>query len=191
MDLELKGWLKEKAGLSGTKLSLAINACFEGAVDSVNDLLELYEIDKLREVFPQGMIRAKVDIALERDKDTIKAQDTTTNEKESPKVSIVSSSSAAIPQTEQQMQPQGSANKHTDQAVLQLPPNKLYHFFASHKVRSSFRVVCLCLGGFVCVILLLIQKMHSVHGSISEAIARAAKDWLEIARGLRGFLDVR
>jgi hypothetical protein len=41
------------------------------------------------------------------------------------------------------------------------------------------------------VILLLIQKMHSVHGSISEAIARAAKDWLEIARGLRGFFDVR
>ncbi len=40
------------------------------------------------------------------------------------------------------------------------------------------------------VILLLIQKIHSVHGSISEAIARGAKDWLEDVRGLRGFFDV-
>lgn len=49
MDL-LEKWLKEKAVLSGTKLTLAINACKEGAVESVNDLLELYETDGLKEL---------------------------------------------------------------------------------------------------------------------------------------------
>ena len=33
--------------------------------------------------------------------------------------------------------------------------------------------------------------MHSVHGSISEGLARATKDWLEDVRGLHGFFDVR
>jgi hypothetical protein len=43
----------------------------------------------------------------------------------------------------------------------------------------------------VIILLIAIQKIHSIHGSISEGLARAAKDWLEIARGLRGFFDVR
>ena len=142
MDLSLEPWLKERAGLSGTKLTLAINACKEGAVDSVEDLLELYEMDESMDkdnfvlTFPQGMIRSKLQAALDKDKDNIKAQGSITNEKESPKVPTVSSSSAAIPQTGQQTQPTNSA-KHT---ALQLPPDKLYHFFASHKVRRLFEL---------------------------------------------------
>ena len=137
MDLiSLETWLKEKAGLNGAKLTLAVNACKEELVDSVQDLLELHDVEGLREVFSQGMIRAKVESALEQDKDNIRAQDdSATNEKESPKVS---SSSAAIRQTEQQTQPQSSTTKNADHTAL--PPNKLYHFFASHKVRSVFDV---------------------------------------------------
>ena len=85
-------------------------------------------------------------------------------------------------------QPQSSATKNTNQTTaLQLPPDKLYHFFASHKVRR----LCI-LARFVIILLICsIQKIHSIHGSISEAIARAAKDWLEDVRGLCGFFDVR
>jgi hypothetical protein len=155
MDLEtsLEIWLKDKAGLGEPRLTLAINACNEGAVYSVKDLLELYEMDKdnFEKAFPQAMIRSKLQAALEKDKNNIKAQDSAPNKKESPTIPTVSSSSATIPQTEQQKQRQDSATKNTDPA-LQLPPDKLYHFFASHKVRRSFK---LCVfGSFVFYLLL-------------------------------------
>jgi hypothetical protein len=38
------------------------------------------------------------------------------------------------------MQAQSSATKKKDQTALQLPSDKLYHFFASHKVRSIFEL---------------------------------------------------
>jgi hypothetical protein len=180
LGLSLETWLITRAELSGAKLTAAVNACKAGMIDSVNDLLELSKTsEQFKEAFSQAMIRSKVLSALERDKDNIKAQ----NEKEPPKVF----SSSAIPPTKHQMQ-KSSATKHSE-AALQLPPGKLYHFFASHKVRSVFE---LCFGSIVCDSLLIccVQKMHSVHGSISEAIARAAKDWLELARGLCGFFDV-
>jgi hypothetical protein len=76
--------------------------------------------------------------------------------------------------------------QNAEHTTLSLPPGNLYHFFASHKVScfvGSLMFLILCLSA--------IQKTHSVHGSISEAIARAAKDWLEDVRGLCGFFDVR
>ena len=103
---------------------------------SVEDLVELHEIGRLKELFP-FFIFTKVETVLDKDKDNIKAQDSTTNEKESPKLSTVS-------QTEQKTQPQSSATKNIDQMIaLQLPPGKLYHFFASHKVRSVFELCVL------------------------------------------------
>jgi hypothetical protein len=141
MDLDLQTWLTEQAGLSGSKLKLAVDACNEGAVDSIEDLLELYEndLETFKEVFSQGMIRSKVKIALDRDKDNIKAQDNyISHEKVSLKAPTqtkapiskvpVSSLSAAISQS------QSSTTKGIDQPAFQLPPGKLYHFFASHKV---------------------------------------------------------
>jgi hypothetical protein len=154
--MDLKTWLKEQAELSGSKLTAAINACEGGLVDSVKDLLQLYEKNDLGLVFPQAMIQSNVKAVLERDKDNIKAQDSTTNEKKSPKVPKVPtvSSSSAIPQAEKQTQPQSSATKNIDQMIaLQLPPGKLYHFFASHKVRSVFE---LCVLFRLYVIILLI-----------------------------------
>ena len=134
MDL-LKTWLNEKAGLSGPRLTAAIKACQIGMVYSVEDLLEVSEMNGLKELFPMTMIYLKVKTVLEQEKDNSEAQDTTTKKIESP---TVSNSSAAIRQTEQQAQPQSSATKNTDQAALHLPPGKLYYFFASHKVRSVF-----------------------------------------------------
>jgi hypothetical protein len=47
--------------------------------------------------------------------------------------------------------------------------------------------MCVLLFDYVAAI----QKIHSVHGSNTEAIARAGKDWLEAVHGLLGFFDVR
>jgi hypothetical protein len=73
---------------------------------------------------------------------------------------------------------------------LSLPPDKIYHFFASHKVGSFLECLARCVG-LVCDSFASIQKIHSMHGSLSEAIARGAKDWLEAVHGLCGFFDVR
>ena len=59
MDL-LKTWLNEKAGLSGPRLTAAIKACQVGMVYSVEDLLEVYEVNGLKELFPMTMIYLKV-----------------------------------------------------------------------------------------------------------------------------------
>ena len=129
MDL-LETWLTEKAKLSGPRLTLAINACNEGAVYSVQDLLQLHEMGNLGLVFSQGMICSLLQSALERDKDNINARDPT------PKVQTVLGSSAAIPQG--QTQSQGNTIGNTEPTKLDpLPPHKSFGAFISHKKVTS------------------------------------------------------
>jgi hypothetical protein len=154
MDL-LKTWLEKKAGLSGPRLTAAIKACQIGMVYSVEDLLEVYDMNGLKELFPMTMIYLKVKTVLEQEKHNSEAQDTTTNAKESP---TVSNSSAAIRQADQQTQPQSTATKNTDQASLRLPPGKLYYFFASHKVRSAFDLCVLAYLYVICLLYLLFRN---------------------------------
>ena len=133
MDL-LETWLEEVAELSGPRLAAAIHACTLGMVYTVKDLLKLSEMpEQFKETLPQGLLRGMILTALEREKDNIKEQ--------TEKVPTVSCS---LPQTEQQTQSQRSATKNTDHTALQLPPDKLYHFFASHKVRSIFELRVFC-----------------------------------------------
>jgi hypothetical protein len=62
---------------------LAINACKEGAVGSVNDLAVLSEMkEEFRLAFSQAMIRAMVLSALERDKDNIQAATSNLSERD-------------------------------------------------------------------------------------------------------------
>jgi hypothetical protein len=141
--MDLETFLSENAGLSGPKLSAAKEACHVGMVTSPMDLLDLLESEQdFEKAFPQAMIRKKLRSALEKHADAIKTSDENNKTTAPTSTTSIAGSPAAIPkspqQTEQQMQPQSSAAKTTDQTAPQLPPDKLYHFFASHKVRSDF-----------------------------------------------------
>ena len=138
--MDLDTFLSENAGLSGPRLSAAKEACHEGMIFSTGDLLDLLESEQdFEKVFPQGMIRKKLRSALEKHADAIKTSDENNKVTALTATKSIAGSSAAISKSpQQQMQPQISAAKNIEQSTLQLPPDKLYHFFASHKVRSVF-----------------------------------------------------
>ena len=143
MSDELTSWLETEAKLSGAKLSKVLQLFEDNYCESLADLKEQFVNGDLAETIPQTVIRKKIEYALGQQLETApKAR------KAVPKADrlTISSSSAAIRQTEQQTQPQSSTTKNADQTAL--PPNKLYHFFASHKVRSVFE---LCVFWLVCM----------------------------------------
>lgn len=64
---ELHKWLKEKTGLTGKKLQVAISQCETGMVESVMELQGLVKLGKLEKVFPQGLICAHIEAALAKE----------------------------------------------------------------------------------------------------------------------------
>ena len=62
--MELQKWLELEAKLTGNKLRLAIDLCSSNLVESVADLREQFEIGNLDTLFPQLVLRSKVQEAL-------------------------------------------------------------------------------------------------------------------------------
>ena len=129
----LSSWLKDVACLEGKKLEVCLKACEDEMCETLADLRECHEQPGgLKVNFPSlpQMIANKVRNALDANPAGVKEQATEEN--------VSKIQTAKLPLSNEQTQRESSATKNTDHAALQLPPDKLYHFFASHKVRSVF-----------------------------------------------------
>ena len=132
----LSSWLKDVACLEGKKLEVCLKACEDEMCETLADLRECHEQPGgLKVNFPSlpQMIANKVRNALD-------ANPAGANEKKATEENVSKIQKAKLPLSKEQTQRESSATKNTDHAALQLPPDKLYHFFASHKVRSIFEL---------------------------------------------------
>ena len=135
----LNSWLKDVACLEGKKLEVCLKACEDEMCETLADLRECHERPGgLKVNFPSlpQMIANKVRYALD-------ANPAGVNEKKAAEENVSKIQNAKLPISKEQTQRESSATKNTDHTALQLPPDKLYHFFASHEVRSIFELCVL------------------------------------------------
>ena len=126
--MALEGWLK-RAGLTGKKLEQAVDGCRNNTVETVADLRELAEdVTEFRQAFPQAMVRKAISKALEASKD-----DDATEQTNAPDL------------------PKKTVEKGDENKAPELPVERTYHYFASHR------------------------KRHSIHGNLSETQAIMTK----------------
>jgi hypothetical protein len=128
--MELNSWLKDVACLEGKKLLVCVKACEDEMCETLADLRKCHERPGGLKVhfssLPQ-IIAGLVGDALDGNPAGANEKSTENN------VSKIQKDKLPI---SKEPQPQSSATKNTNQTTaLQLPPDKLYHFFASHKVR--------------------------------------------------------
>ena len=169
--MDLREWLESRAGLSGKKLLDALQQCAEKSCESMEDLRFMHSKGKLENILSNGLLMMRVEEALDNEPDP-DVQDT-----------------SALPSTKRTVTSQSiptNATQPTSQfqqaSTTELPPD-FFHYFCSHKVCWNYYYLLWFTRD-------LRQKTHSVNGSSSEALARAAKDWLEIRNGFLGFFDV-
>ena len=76
--MKLEDWLKDRAGLSGKKLEIALSGCETNLVESVEELRELADEDnekQFEKVFPQGMLRTALLKALKKDPSAVESEE--------------------------------------------------------------------------------------------------------------------
>jgi hypothetical protein len=131
----LNSWLKDVACLEGKKLEVCLKACEDEMCETLADLRKSHGRPGGLSWLPK-IIADLVGDALDANPAGAKEKATEEN------ISKI--------QKAKQTQRESSATKNTDRTALQLPPDKIYHFFASHKVRSIFelRVFWLVCGSF-------------------------------------------
>jgi hypothetical protein len=135
----LNSWLKDVACLEGKKLEVCLKACEDEMCETLADLRECHERPGGLKtgLFLPNIIANKVGDALD-------ANPAGPNEKKATEENVSKIQTAKLPLSKEQTQRESSATKNTDHTALQLPPDKLYHFFASHKVRSIFELRVFC-----------------------------------------------
>ena len=70
--MELRSWLERKAGLSGKRLQVAVEACETNFMETVEDLqLTAKNESEYEKIFKQGVIRVRISAALASDVDQI------------------------------------------------------------------------------------------------------------------------
>ena len=110
---ELYQWLKDEAKLDGGKLAKAEESCSDACAESVQDLKVAHGRGRLAEVFPQAIIRQKIERALGG----------------VSKISGVIKTIASTPTKHESSRPVAKyESKGTD-----LPPDRDYAAFISHK----------------------------------------------------------
>ena len=134
----LNSWLKDVACLEGKKLEVCLKACEDEMCETLADLRECHERPGGLKtgLFLPNIIANKVGDALDANPAGAKEKATEENVSKIQKAKL-------LPISKEQTQRESSATKNTDHTALQLPPDKLYHFFASHKVRSIFELCVL------------------------------------------------
>ena len=112
---ELREWLEHMAGLSGAKLRAAISQCEANLVENVQDLRDALGEGDLIAIFPQTMLRRKIENALNGSTPAPRAQ----------------------PEPKPTPPPKPTQVEDPPSTGRQLPPGKVYGTFASHKKQHS------------------------------------------------------
>ena len=110
---ELHQWLKDEAKLDGAKLAKALQICDDNLCETLEDLREQHSAGDLGEMFPQMVLRRKIETALGGDNNVSDATKTM--------ISVSTKHESSRPTAKSQ-------SKGTD-----LPPGKDYAAFISHK----------------------------------------------------------